>query len=79
MIESYGADWTGRLLSNAEFEKGYDTIYRVNLDIMNNSERAFDSDGLKLHFNEYTRWHEVKMPLRRQDVVSEVLVFMCFT
>lgn len=79
VVESYGEDWIDKFLSEVGSEKGYETIYRVNLEIMEGSKRVADSGELKRHFNNFSCWHEIKMPLRRRGIVSEVLVFMCFS
>ncbi len=75
---SYGEDWTGRLLSQSGFEKGYESIYQINLEIMQNHRHVSDSGSLDWQDRGYKKWHEVKMPLRRNGEINEVLVYMCF-
>jgi len=79
VVESYGEDWSGRLLSEVGFEKGYEIIYQVNLELLDGGARTADSGNLKRHFSDYKSWHEIKMPLRRNGEVTEILVFMCFS
>jgi len=76
---SYGEDWTGQLLSTAGFEKGYEAIYRVNLEIMSNGKRIPDTGTLEWQGRDYRSWHEIKMPLKRNGEINEVLVYMCFS
>jgi hypothetical protein len=78
VVESYGEDWTQRLLSKSDFEKGYDTIYRINLEIIDGHEMVADSGTLDLQDRTLKNWYEIKMPLKRNGEVNEVLVFMCF-
>ncbi len=78
IVDSYGEDWTGQLLSESGFTKGFEAIYQVNLKLLNGGERVTDSGSLDWQERNYVRWHEIKMPLRRDGKINEVLVFMCF-
>jgi len=78
IVHSYGEDWTGQLISQSGFEKEFDVIYGVNMDIIEKRIRIHDRGTIDNPERGYKRWYEVKMPLRRNGEIAEVLVFMCF-
>ena len=74
----YGADWTGKLLSEMGFADAYDKIHEWNMKIINGEKRLYASGTLFWQNREHKNWHQVKIPLQRNGKINEVLIYMDF-
>jgi hypothetical protein len=80
VTSSYGQDWTGQLVKQSGFGKSYDVIHKVNVGLVNGElKRVADSGSFVFQNREHKMWYEIKMPLRRNGQINEVLVIMDFS
>jgi len=76
---NYEKDWSGLLVKDSGFGKGYETIYNVNMGLISGgNQRLADSGTFNFQNRDHVNWYEIKMPLRRNGEINEVLVIMDF-
>lgn len=73
-VSMYGADWTGKLLSEMGFAEAYDDIYKMNMNVLNGDRRIYAQGTLFWQNREHRKWYQVKMPLQRKGAINEVLI-----
>jgi len=78
IVEIYGHDCTGMLLSEMGFGEAEDMVREMNKRCLDNRERIFATNSLFWQDREHRIYHQVKMPLRRNGEINEVLVCMTF-
>lgn len=78
IVESYQRDCTGLLLSEMGFGKAEEAIRKLNKQVLDSRERAYNTNTLFWKNREHRVFHQVKMPLRRKGEIDEVLVCMSY-
>jgi len=78
VVRNYGEDWTGKLLSECGFILGFDKIYRTNRQVMKTRKMLAESGSLDWQDRHHKKWHQVKLPFRRNDEITDVLTIICF-
>ena len=76
VVKMYGAEWTGKLLSEMGFAEAYDEVRELNMKALNGDHRVYSSGNLFWQNKEHRKWYQIKMPLQRHGDINEVLVCM---
>lgn len=71
---NYGEDWTGKLLSKVDLGDEYNNAFNQNLQIIKSEHRVYASGTFFWKNREHKKFYHVKMPLRRNDKINEVLL-----
>jgi len=74
IVNMYGNDFTGKLMSEMGMKEAYRDIHQLNIKIINGERRVFASGDFHWQNREHKSWHQVKMPLERNGTINEVLV-----
>lgn len=74
IVSMYGNDCTGMLMSEMGMNEVYRDIHQLNLKIINGERRVFASGDFNWQNREHKIWHQVKIPLMRNGMITEVLV-----
>ena len=78
IVEIYQRDCTGLLISEMGFGEAEGMIRKMNKKVLDTKERLFSTNSLFWKGQNHKVWHQVKMPLRRNGNINEVLVCMTF-
>ncbi len=77
VAQLHGNDWTGKRLGEIGIgAEGIETVRAMNKSVLESGEPFFGSGAVNLDEDDYRRWHQMKLPLRRGGKVNEVLVCM---
>ncbi|NQW01361.1 MAG: hypothetical protein HQ483_16780 [Rhodospirillales bacterium] len=72
----YGADHTGKLLSEMGFNEVYQEVHTLNKRIIDGDQQVFASGTLFWQNKKYRIWHQAKLPMKRDGGENEILVLM---
>jgi len=78
LVDMIGKDCTGGLMSEIGLSTSFHTLYDINIRVISENIRIFTSGTLFWQNREHKQWHSVKMPIRRNGQVNEVLACHLF-
>jgi len=68
----------GGLMSEIGLSSSFQTLYDINVNVLVNKRPVFSCGTLFWQNREHKIWHQVKLPLRRNGAVNEVLACHVF-
>ena len=74
----FGRDSTGKFIRERKFDQSGQSLRDAHMDAMKSSELSYGAGDLKEESRDFKIWHQVKMALKRGDVINETLSFIVF-
>lgn len=71
-------DYTGYYMADMNFGEAEDFVRSMNKECLDTRKRIFNSNSLFWKNEKHRVFHQVKMPLIRNEAINEVLVCMSF-
>ncbi|HEY9080065.1 hypothetical protein [Magnetovibrio sp.] len=78
ICEIYQRDCTGLLMSEMGFGEALNSVKAMNKEALDSKKRIYATNSLYWKDEKHKVFHQVKMPLRRNHDINEVLVCMTF-
>lgn len=78
LVDMIEKDCSGGLMSEIGLSTSFQALYDINIRVLSENLRIFTSGTLYWQNKEHKQWHSVKMPLRRNGLVNEVLACHIF-
>ena len=73
MRSAYENDYTGSYLSEMNFGKQEEAVRQLHLDVLNDNKRLYSHGCFDWFKQDNTNWYQIKVPLKRGDLVKETL------